>query len=295
MPDWKTILRAAACGAYRHSGALAVHETLARRRGRRALAILVFHRVTDVVPEGSLTVGTARFRRLCQLLARRFSVVPLGEIFRLLRTGEDMPPRTVAVTFDDCYYDNLAAARVLAEFRLPATFFVPTGYVGTDHVFPWDEGLPRMANLTWNDIREMANLGFEIGSHTVSHADLGAIDTERARQELSESREKLRRELGRPPRWFAYPFGGLGNLRPEFVPLIAEVGYEGAVSAYGGFVRPGCDDRVLPREAVPDFLSLAHLEVFLSGCLDWFYERKKARLPVPPDPTPASYPVGGQP
>ena len=44
----------------------------------------------------------------------------------------------MAITFDDCYRDNLFAARVLAEHGLPATFFIPTKYVGTDQVFPWD-------------------------------------------------------------------------------------------------------------------------------------------------------------
>ena len=93
------------------------------------------------------------------MLRRRFRVVPLAEVFDTLRSGRDMPPRTVAVTFDDCYRDNLFAARVLAEHGLPAAFFVPTGFVGTDRVFPWDRGLPSMPNLTWDEVREMVRHG----------------------------------------------------------------------------------------------------------------------------------------
>ena len=83
-------------------------------------------------------------------------------------------------------------------------------------------------------------------------------------------------EIGAPPRWFAYPFGARENLKPEYVPLIAEAGYDGAVSAFGGRVRPGGDPRVLPREATPYFRSLEHLEAYLTGCLDWMYRRKEA-------------------
>src|SRR5947209_14504021 len=109
-----------------------------------------------------------------------------------------MPRRTVAITFDDSYQDNLAAAHTLAEHGLPATFFVPTGYVGTERVFDWDRGLPRMPNLTWDDVAQMHRLGFEIGSHTVSHPNLGAMSRQWAEVEVYESRRVLQALLGVP-------------------------------------------------------------------------------------------------
>jgi len=62
-----------------------------------------------------LTVGTAYFDKLCRHLRREFHVVTLQEIFRILRDGDDPPPRTLAITFDDCYRDNLFAAQVLTK------------------------------------------------------------------------------------------------------------------------------------------------------------------------------------
>jgi hypothetical protein len=60
--------------------------------------------------------------------------------------------------------------------------------------------------------------------------------------------------------------------------MIEEAGYEGGLSAFGGFVRPGCDDRLLPREAMPYFKSLSHLELHLSGCLHWWYALRGREL-----------------
>ena len=279
MSGWKAGLRSATCVAYRYSGAMRLHEAVARALGQQFMTILLLHRVTDAIPEDSLTVSTARFRRICRLLATRFRVVPLHEVFRILQAGEVMPRRTVAVTFDDCYRDNLAAARVLSEFGLPATFFVPTGFVGTERTFDWDRHLPAMPNLTWDEVREMARMGHEIGSHTVNHANLGIATPEGARNELVVSRQVLQDKLGKPVRWFAYPFGGQHHLRPEYVPLILQAGYEGAVSAYGGFVTPHCDRHVLPREAVPYFHSMTHLEMHLSGCLHWLYRLRGRHVP----------------
>lgn len=271
----KSLAKSTIFGLYKYSGAMHAQERLAYWSGRRFMTIALFHRVTDAIPEDGLTVSTAWFRDFCALMRDRFHVVPLAELHRLLKARVRPPLRTVAITFDDCYRDNLFAARVLAEYELPATFFIPPKYVGTEHVFPWDKHLPRMPNLTWSDVREMSQLGHEIGSHTVSHADLGAISPAEARIELGDSKKILEDTLSQPVRWLAYPYGGRGNFRSEYLPLVYEFGYEACFSAYGGFVYPHMQGQVLPREAMPYFRSLLNLELHLTGCLDWFYQVKR--------------------
>jgi len=275
----KAITRSAVCALYKYSGGLFAQEMLARLRGRSFAAVLLFHRVTDEIPPDGLTVTTACFRAVCRMLRRNFRVVPLAEVFRLVRERRPVPRRTVAITFDDSYRDNLDAARVLAEHGLPACFFIPTGYVGTDRVFPWDAHLPRLANLTWDDVREMAGLGFEIGSHTVYHPDMARIPLDEARRELVESKRTLEEKVGKPVRYFAYPFGGREHFAGDRLTLVYEAGYEGCVSAFGGFVRPGGGDAILPREAAPYFRSALHLELHLSGGLHWLYDLKRSLLP----------------
>lgn len=278
----RDVAKASLCGLYKYSGAMAVQERLAYWAGRRSVAVLLFHRVSDDIPGDGLTVGTHWFRRLCGLLRDRFHVVPLGEALRLVDTAAGLPRRTVAITFDDCYRDNLKAAQMLADFGLPACFFVPTQYVGTDHVFAWDRGLKPMPNLGWNDLHEMVRLGHDIGSHTVSHVDLGMVGFDEARREMGDSKKTLENRLGRPARWLAYPYGGISNFRPEYLPLVHEAGYDGCFSGYGGCVRPGMLGQVLPREPMPYFRSLLNLELHVSGCLEWFYglKRKAGLLPV---------------
>ena len=275
MSRFQKFTKSALCAAYLYTGAACVQERLQRRAGRQFLTILLFHRVTDQIREDGLTVSTARFRAVCSLLRRRFRVVPLAEVFEVLRSGRTMPSRTVAVTFDDCYRDNLFAARVLAEHGLPASFFVPTAYVGTNRLFPWDSHLPRMANLTWDDVREMVHMGHEIGSHTVNHINLGNAAHNEVRTELFESKAVLERQLGQKVRWFAYPYGGLNDIRPDTAALVEEAGYEGCLSGYGGFVYPGADDQILPRDSSPCYQELLNLQLHLRGCLEWFYTLKR--------------------
>jgi peptidoglycan/xylan/chitin deacetylase (PgdA/CDA1 family) len=267
--------RSAFCAAYKYSGAVRAQEWLARLRGCTFASVLLFHRVTDAIPEDGITVGEGRFRRICRMLRRSFHVRPLAEVVGIIRSSRPVPNRTVAITFDDCYQDNLPAARVLAEHGLPATFFIPTAFVGSDHVLSWDRGLPHLPNLTWEDVQEMVRLGFDIGSHTVTHADLGAATTADAEREVTESKRILEDRLGRHVRWIAYPFGQTTNLRAEVAPVIQKAGYEACFSAISGFIFAGQRDFVLPRFAVPGFRSTLHLELHLTGCLHWTYALRR--------------------
>jgi hypothetical protein len=240
----KRLAKSALLGVYKYSGAMAAQEQVSYWTGKSAVPILLFHRVTDEIPPDGLTVSTAWFRGLCQILHRRFNVVSLTEAMNIVESGKRPARRTVAITFDDCYRDNLDAACVLADHGLPACFFIPTAYVGTDHVFEWDRDLPRMRNLTWDEVKEMARLGHEIGSHTVTHPDMGEVGDEQAR-----------------------------------LPLVWDAGYEACFSAHGGFIYPGMNRQVLPREPVPCFRDLLNFELHLSGCLCWTYAlRRKVGL-----------------
>lgn len=271
-----SLAKSALLGLYKYSGVMRAQERIAYWAGRRFMTILLFHRVTDEIPVDGLTVTTEWFRGFCQVMHDRYNVVSVGELCRILHARENPPQRTVAITFDDSYRDNLPAARVLAEHNLPATFFVPTRYIDTDHVFDWDVGLKKMPNLTWDDLREMQALGHEIGSHSVTHPDFGVIGADQARAELVESKSVLEEKLGRPVRYFAYPYGGRHNFRPEFFPLAREVGYEECFSAFGGWVHPHLGGQILPRESLAYFRSLLHMEAYLSGGLDWFYHAKRS-------------------
>lgn len=273
----KTATKDALCALYKYSGAAPLQEAYLRASGQASMVILLFHRVTDDIPEDGLTVGTARFRAMCRMLRNNFRVVPLADIFHIACSGESIPPQTVAITFDDSYQNNLPAARVLAEHHLPATFFIPAAYVATDHVYDWDRDLPvRLPNLTWDEVVQMAELGHEIGSHTMTHPNMASLSNTEALKELIDSKKLLENKLGRSVRWFAYPFGNPEHFRTEQLALVKEAGYEGCLSAHGGFIRRHESYPILPREPVPYFDSVLNLELYLRGCLHWFYSAKKS-------------------
>nr|MBA2253477.1 polysaccharide deacetylase family protein [Nitrospirales bacterium] len=73
------------------------------------------------------------------VLRRRFRPISLDDLTRALQR-QSVPPRSVVVTFDDGYADNLYHAKPLLEqYKIPATLFASTGHLGGDREFWWDE------------------------------------------------------------------------------------------------------------------------------------------------------------
>jgi peptidoglycan/xylan/chitin deacetylase (PgdA/CDA1 family) len=109
---------------------------------RRRLLVLGWHNVepTWCFPAAD-GAGRRGLRRQLAFLARFANVVALDEGLRALRAGRPLPPRAVAITFDDGYRDQLeVAVPMLERLGLPATFFLVPGLLDGDDR-PWWEVL----------------------------------------------------------------------------------------------------------------------------------------------------------
>lgn len=100
--------------------------------------ILGYHRVAEVTrDEYEVCVTPKHFAEQMEALSKFAQPIRLGELVQCLKAGS-VPPKSVAVTFDDGYADNLYEAKpVLEKYAVPATVFVCTGYAGKE--FWWDE------------------------------------------------------------------------------------------------------------------------------------------------------------
>ncbi|WP_242394765.1 polysaccharide deacetylase family protein [Anaeromyxobacter oryzisoli] len=144
----KRAAKAALAGALTAAGLHHAVRLLRRRQaGGSRVLILSYHRVTpdflaaarESLP--SLLVSTGTLRRQLLLVARRNEVVSLATARRILAepAGNGARGDVVAVTLDDGYAEVAEhALPILASLKIPATVFVPTGYVGTERRLPHD-------------------------------------------------------------------------------------------------------------------------------------------------------------
>lgn len=129
----------------RSFAAQVVHFTGVRHMlGRKADApwrILMYHRVSN--PEESqyplqpgMYVTPSTFAMQMKFLAEEANVISLDQLADVAVSKDDLPPRSVAVTFDDGWADIYRHAfPVLKEYNIPATLFLPTSFIGTSEWF----------------------------------------------------------------------------------------------------------------------------------------------------------------
>lgn len=193
--------------------------------GYQTVPILTYHHFSDHCTT-ALCMPIDRFRQQMAYLKREgYRPVTLSRVGRFLAYEEPLPPKAVAITIDDGYrsfYD--LAYPILQEFGFKVTLFIYTAFIGNS---------PNA--LTWEQLRELSRAGHEIGSHTVSHAELtrrGKNESreaylERVKRELEIPRQLIRDKVGQEALWLAYPYGRFNNL---VINMAEDAGYVGGVT-----------------------------------------------------------------
>jgi peptidoglycan/xylan/chitin deacetylase (PgdA/CDA1 family) len=125
-----------------------------------AVAVLLYHRVADLdVDPWGLAVSPERFAEQLQAIEDIAEPLTARELHDAVASGR-LPRRSVVVTFDDGYEDNLTVARpLLAQHELPATVFVASGGLGESREYWWDE----LARIVLETEALPETLEFELG------------------------------------------------------------------------------------------------------------------------------------
>jgi biofilm PGA synthesis lipoprotein PgaB len=207
-----------------------------------SVVILMYHNVSDTTPP-STSVTPAVFKQHMQYLAdNKFNVWPLIKVLIHLANGKHVPPKTVALTFDDAYrsvYDK--AFPVLQEKAWPFTVFVTTQYIG--------EGYTHY--MSWQQLREIRQFGGDVGNHSLTHPHFvrqrsGETNNqwrERIIDEIRQAQIILQQNITYPVWVVAYPFGEHSK---EARALLRELGYFG-VGQHSGSVSRSTDFQAVPR------------------------------------------------
>jgi peptidoglycan/xylan/chitin deacetylase (PgdA/CDA1 family) len=162
----------------------------------------------------------------------------------------------VCITFDDgSETDLLVAAPLLMEVGFGATFYLVADFVN------------RPGYLSASQVRELSSLGFEIGSHSMTHSFLPSLDNKSLRTEIFDSKDRLEQLIGSRINHFSCPGGRWQSRISE---LAKAAGYVSVVTSEIGTNSELTDRYRLNRLAVfrettaRDFLELCKGENLLS-------------------------------
>ena len=239
------------------------------------IPILVYHSV-DVAcaPDYRRWMVTPeRFaRQMGYLSDNEYNPVSVSQLTSALVAGTPLPPRPVAITFDDGLRDfRIGALPILERFHFVATLYVVASYVGGTSRWLSDLGEGNRPMLGWDELRELDAAGIELGAHSCTHPQLDIIARDAAASEIIDSKRALENGLGRPIRSFAYPHG---YATPALRRVVQRAGFDSACRVRHAVSSRRENRYALSRIVITDDITEEGMDNLLSD----------AYLPIAPPP-----------
>lgn len=239
--------------------------------------ILLYHSVgnKEVYDTMGLRIPEENFTEQMEYLSSNaYNVISLKCLLNSIETGNSIDSRTVVITFDDGYKDNIETVIPVAqEYGFPIAIFVnccrPCRNMAGSNGNYWSE----WEYFSLEDIKTIASSSVTIGSHSFSHKRLTGKKTEIYR-ELSESKSILEQKIGEKVDMFSYPYGIFNDGIKD---MLSELGYVSACSSIIGANTPFMDVFELRRTEITAFDTIHEFEKKLSGYYDWlgYFQRKR--------------------
>jgi len=220
----------------------------------------------------------SEFERIIRGLLQIGSFVDTPTCVAMLEGRRQIDGPYFHLSFDDGFRNIFTnAVPILSALRVPAIVFVPSDIIGADwqttRLFCLETAryAAVIEMMRWDDLRQMTSSGFEVGSHTKTHARLSTISSDHGRleDELAGSKQDIERALGRPCPYIAWPFGKRADVDEVSLRKIADVGYEACFGAFRGSLVPGKTDRYsIPRHQFEAQWPLRHIKYFAAGKME---------------------------
>jgi peptidoglycan/xylan/chitin deacetylase (PgdA/CDA1 family) len=183
----------------------------ADRRSGDEILVLCYHAISERWPAAVAVTPVALERQLRGFLEAGFRGVTFSEAVHGSGGG-----KRLAVTFDDSYRSMFEHAYpVLSRLGVPGTAFIPTEHGGDGSPRSWGsitrwlggDWERELAGASWEQLKQLAAAGWEIGSHSRTHVRLPELDDPALAEELEGSRADCEERVGIPCNSIAYPYG----------------------------------------------------------------------------------------
>jgi peptidoglycan/xylan/chitin deacetylase (PgdA/CDA1 family) len=203
--------------------------------------VLCYHSVSDSA--WRFAVRPRDIIRQLNFLVASYTPVTATELEAFLTGSQDVAPHSFLITFDDGYRDILDCRTTFEKCGIKPLVFTlsePNRALETD-IPAWNR------LLGGDDLRSLARDGWDIGSHSATHADLTALDDKALVAEVLESKQRIEDVLGSPVRYFAYP---KGRYTSRVLRACSSAGYAAAFSMDDGFISTTTNRFAIPRIGV---------------------------------------------
>ena len=148
-------------------------------------------------------VSVSEFKKQINYLSNHFQFINTDELGKVLLGKKQLKQPSVVITFDDGYADILAVKDFLHNAQInPTAFVIADSKKANKGQLQTNRRL-----LTTKEIKDLAKIGWSIGSHSMTHADFGRLYDSSVESEVVDSKQKLEKDLSMKVNMIAYPKG----------------------------------------------------------------------------------------
>lgn len=227
--------------------------------------MLMYHYVSVPPPDADvfrldLSVTPQAFEeQIAYLASNSYRTVRVADVVAHLSNDKPLPEKSIVLTFDDGYADIYESVfPILKKYQMTATFYIIAQFTEDR----------KAGYVTWEQLREMANAGMEIGSHSSDHLDLRRKTTAFLNNQMLGSKRLIESRLGITVKTFAYP---AGKYDARTLTVARTSGYLGALTETQGTLQSNADIFEMRRVRVRGSYSRAEYEYWLN----WFKQSRR--------------------
>lgn len=188
-----------------------------RGPGNVTIPILLYHHIDTSPVKSIYYVPPETFEQEIKALHEwGYESISIKMLVQAITVGEKLPPHPIVITFDDGHVDNYTKAfPIMQKYGFKGVLYIVVNFMDTP------------GYLSHEQILEMVHAGWDVGSHTMNHYDLTALDAVMLQREIVTSKKKLENILGIDVLTLAYPFGAKNGT------VVAEARAAGYIAAMG--------------------------------------------------------------
>ncbi len=236
---------------------------LGQEPDQRPDATVLCYHIVESPSDERMEISRETFRQHLQYLEMTgYNVIPLQHLYEYVAgKRESIPPNAVVITIDDGWTSAYTEAfPELKKRNFPFTLFIYPNIIGKTSIA-----------LSWDQIKEMADAGADIQSHSFSHPFLTkrrhpSLDDAKyaawLQRELADSKRIIEKKVGNKVRFLAYPYGDYDTRVAAFA---AKAGYDAALTCDFGKVKVGSNPLRMKRFVIDKRMSFADFRRYLGA------------------------------
>ncbi len=191
------------------------------------LPILLYHKITNEndTTNDDFCISSSIFNKQMLFLKNKgYISISQKDLIDNLTNKNKLPEKSIMITFDDSYENIITIAKpILDNFCFKAIVFVVSKSIGMYNFWDNPDEKSKIPSLDKNALLSLLKDGWDIGSHSLTHAHLLKITEDKLIKEIYGSRFELEQTLQTNILSFAYPFGEYNN---NIKNLVIKAGYK---------------------------------------------------------------------